>query len=83
MNKFREEYRRAVDELPKLHMDAGRVRDDLHHRRMQEKHRRMLAVKGCAAAAVFLFLGAGTAAARMIHLFVWISCFILRQSLSL
>jgi len=64
LNKFREEYRRAVDELPKLHMDAGRVRDDLHHRRMQEKHRRMLAVKGCAAAAVFLFLGAGTAAAR-------------------
>lgn len=64
MNKFREEYRRAVEGLPQLHMDAGCVRDELHRRGMREKRRRMLAARGCAAAAVFLFLGAGTVAAK-------------------
>lgn len=64
MNKFREEYKRAVEELPQLHMDAGRVQDELHHRRMRERRRRLLAVRGCTAAAVFLFLGAGTVAAK-------------------
>lgn len=65
MNKFREEYGRAVDELPELHMDAGRIQDELHHRRMQKLHRNRLLIKGgTAAAALLLFCGAGTAAAK-------------------
>lgn len=64
MRKFQEEYRRAADmELPEFHMDIKTVRDELHHRRMRVWQRRRMAVKGCAAAAVFLLLGAGTAAA--------------------
>lgn len=64
MRKFQEEYRRAADmELPEFHMDIKTVQDELHHRRMRVQQRRRIAVKGCTAAAVFLLLGAGTAAA--------------------
>lgn len=64
MYKFQEEYRQAVDrELPEFHMDAGIVQDELHHHKMLVRQRRRMAVKGCTAAAVFLLLGAGTAAA--------------------
>ncbi|MCM1025590.1 MAG: hypothetical protein NC432_04105 [Roseburia sp.] len=65
MHNFQEEYRQAVDqELPEFQMDAGIVRDELHHHKMQVRRRRSIAVKGCTAAVVFLLLGAGTAAAK-------------------
>ncbi|MDE7352600.1 MAG: hypothetical protein K2O06_06065 [Acetatifactor sp.] len=66
MDEFRKKYRQAVDEiLPELHMDAERIRDELHHRRMRQRQRNRMLVKGAAsAAAVFLVFGAGTAAAK-------------------
>lgn len=65
MDKFRKEYSRAVDELPEFHMDAGKMQDELHHRRMRRVYRNRLAAKGCtAAAALVLLCGAGTAAAK-------------------
>ena len=66
MDKFREKYCQAVDEiLPELHMDAEQIRDELHHRRMRERHRNRMLAKGCTAAAVFFLLcGAGTTAAK-------------------
>lgn len=65
MDKFRKEYGRAVDGLPEFHMDAGKIQDELHHRRMRRAYRNRLAVKGCtAAAALVLLCGAGTAAAK-------------------
>lgn len=65
MHNFQEEYRQAVDmELPEFHMDVKIVQDELHHHKMRMRQRRRMAVKGCTAAAVFLLLGAGTAAAK-------------------
>lgn len=63
MDKFQDTYREAMEELPRLHMEAGQVRDELHHYRMQKQGRNYLIRKGCAAAAVFLLCGAGTAVA--------------------
>ena len=66
MDEFRKKYCQAVEEiLPELHMDAERIRDELHHRRMRERQRkRMLIKSAAAAAAVFMLCGAGTAAAK-------------------
>lgn len=63
MRKFREAYRRAVDELPEYHMDAGQVRDELHHQRMAAARRRKAFLSAAAAACVFLICGVGTATA--------------------
>lgn len=65
MDKFREEYNRAVEELPEFHMDAGRIQDDFHHRRMRKLYRKRMLAKSCtAAAALVLLCGAGTVAAK-------------------
>jgi len=64
LDKFRDIYREAVDELPAPSMDAEDVRDELGHRRRMRQRRRYLAARGCAAAAVFLLCGVGTAAAK-------------------
>lgn len=64
MDKFRDAYRKASDELPKLRMDADSAGDELHHRRMRRQARKHLIVKGCTAAAVFCLCCAGTAAAH-------------------
>ena len=63
MRKFREAYRRAVDELPEYHMDAGQVRDELHHQRMVAARRRKAFLSAAAASCVFLICGVGTATA--------------------
>lgn len=64
LDNFREEYRRAVEELPKLHMESERVQDEIHHRRVQQKRRYQMIAKGCTAAAVLLLFGVGTVAAK-------------------
>lgn len=35
MRNFGDAYRIAMNELPKFHMDAETVRDELHHRRVK------------------------------------------------
>lgn len=67
MDKFRDAYRDAVEELPKLGMSADMVGDELHHYRMKRQRRNYLIVKGCTAATVFLLCGVGTAAAKSYH----------------
>lgn len=64
MDKFQDAYREAMEELPKLHMDAGRVQDELHHYKMLRQGRKYLITRGCTAAAVFLLCGVGTVAAK-------------------
>ncbi len=64
MDKFQNAYREAVEELPKLHMDANTVQDELHHYKMVKQGRKYLITRGCTAAAVFLLCGAGTVAAK-------------------
>ena len=64
MNKFRDAYRKAAEGLPEFHMDAERVQDDLHHRKMQMQRRKYMAARGCTAAALLLLCGAGTVAAK-------------------
>ena len=39
LEKFQDAYRETVEELPKLHMDADRVQDELHHYKMQKQGR--------------------------------------------
>jgi len=54
LDEFRKKYCQAVEEiLPELHMDAERIRDELHHRRMRERQRKRMLIKSAAAAAVF------------------------------
>lgn len=67
MRNFGDAYRDAMDELPKFHIDAETVRDELHHRRMANArlHRRL--VSAAAAACVFLICGVGAAAAANYH----------------
>lgn len=64
MDQFTDVYREAVDELPKLHMDAERVQDEVHHYKMLKQGRKYLITRGCTAAAVFILCGAGTVAAK-------------------
>lgn len=64
MDKFRDAYREASEELPRITISAEEVRDELHHCRMQRQRRKILLTRGCAAAAVFLLCGAGTVAAK-------------------
>lgn len=64
MEKFQDAYRETVEELPKLHMDADRVQDELHHYKMQKQGRKYLITRGCTAAAVFFLCGVGTVAAK-------------------
>lgn len=64
MDKFQDAYREAAQGLPKLSMDAEKVRDGMHHRRMQRQKMKYVAARGCTAAAIFLLCGAGTAAAK-------------------
>ncbi len=64
MDQFTDVYREAVDELPKLHMDADRVQDEVHHYKMLKQGRKYLITRGCTVAAVFLLCGAGTVAAK-------------------
>ncbi len=67
MDKFQDAYRSASQELPGFRMDAEKVRDEVHHYRMQRQGRKYLLVRGCTAAAVFLLCGAGTVAAKNIR----------------
>lgn len=64
LDKFQDAYREAMDDLPKLQIDADRVMDETHHYRMIKQGRRYLITRGCTAAAVFLLCGAGTVAAK-------------------
>lgn len=64
MDKFRDAYREASKELPGISISARAVQDELHHAMMQRRRRKVLIAKGCAAAAVFLLCGVGTAAAK-------------------
>ncbi len=64
MNSFRDEYRQAVEELPKFKMDAGQVQNRLHHRRIQKIQRNKMMEKSCVAAALFLICGVSVISMR-------------------
>lgn len=64
MDKFRDAYREASKELPQIRISVENVQDELHHQRMERQRRKILLVKGCTAAAVFLLCGVGTVAAK-------------------
>lgn len=63
MRNFGEAYKSAAEELPKFHMDAVQVRDELHHRKMTAARRRKTGMSVAAAACVFLICGVGAASA--------------------
>nr|WP_296440272.1 hypothetical protein [uncultured Acetatifactor sp.] len=64
MDKFRDAYREASEELPQISISAEEVRSVQLHDRIQRRRRRVMIARGCAAAAVFLLCGVGTVAAR-------------------
>ncbi len=67
MDKFQDAYQNAVRELPKFHMEAGQVSDEIHHYRMVKQGRKYLITRGCTVAAVFLLCGVGTVAGKNIR----------------
>lgn len=64
MDKFQDAYRDAAEKLPAFKMEAGTVRDELHHYKMKRRSRNYMIIKGCTAASVFLLCGVGTVAAK-------------------
>ena len=67
MRNFREEYKKSVRELPEFHMDADRVKDELHHRKMVAARRRKTMISVASAACLFLLCSVGTVAAVNYH----------------
>lgn len=63
MRNFRDAYCSAMNELPKYHIDAASVLDELHHHKMIAARRRKVFATAAAAASVFLLCGIGTATA--------------------
>ena len=64
MDKFRDAYREASRELPRMSLSVEDVRDEIHHHKMQRQRRKILLTRGCTAAAIFLLCGVGTVAAK-------------------
>ncbi len=64
MDKFQDAYRDAAEALPVFKMEAGKVKDELHHYKMRRRNRNYMIIKGCTAASLFLLCGVGTAAAK-------------------
>lgn len=64
MNKFREAYRKASEELPKYILSVEKAQDELHHRRMRHQTQKYWVMRCSMAATVFLLFGAGTVAAK-------------------
>ena len=67
MRNFREEYKKSVGELPEFHMDADRVKDELHHRKMVAARRRKTMISVVSAACLFLLCSVGTVTAVNYH----------------
>ena len=64
MDKFRDAYREASKELPRISISVENVRDEIHHHKMQRQRRKILLTKGCTAAVIFILCGVGTVAAK-------------------
>ena len=60
---FKEEYSKAMQELPEFHMDAGQVRSKAHYAGMVKARRRKMLIPAVSAACVFLLCSVGTAVA--------------------
>ena len=67
MRKFKEAYKQAVDSMPRYHISADCVTDELRHRRLLNRRRRKTAMQAAAAAVLFLACGAGTVTAMNYH----------------
>lgn len=67
MRNFKDAYKSAVNELPKFHMEAGLVQDELHHRKMEKlkRHKHMMSM--AMTASFFLVFGISTVAAMNYH----------------
>ena len=63
MLNFREEYYKELKKSPKFCMEAGRVQDELHHRKMMAARRRRMFVSVASAACLFLVCSLGTVTA--------------------
>lgn len=64
MDKFRDAYREASEELPRISISVENVRDEVHHRKMQRQRQKILLARGCTAAVIFILCGVGTVAAK-------------------
>ena len=64
MDKFRDAYREASKELPRISLSVENVRDEIHHHKMQRQRRKILLARGCTAAVLFILCGVGTVAAK-------------------
>lgn len=64
MDKFRDAYREASKELPRISISVENVRDEIHHHKMQRQRRKILLARGCTAAVIFILCGVGTVAAK-------------------
>lgn len=67
MRNFRKEYKKSIEELPEFHMDADRVKDELHHRKVVAARRRKSMISVASAACLFLLCSVGTVAAVSYH----------------
>lgn len=63
MRNFREDYKKAIKKLPEFHMDADRVHDELHHRKMVSARRRKKLISAVSAACVLILCSVGTVSA--------------------
>lgn len=63
MHNFREDYKKAIKKLPEFHMDADRVSDELHHRKMVSARRRKTVISAVSAACVLILCSVGTVSA--------------------
>lgn len=63
LRNFREEYSKALQELPEFHMDADKVRDEGYHHRMAAARRRKMFISAASVACLFLLCSVGTAVA--------------------
>lgn len=63
LHNFQNVYKEAVNELPKFHMDAATVKDEVHHRRVNCRGIRQTVMRSAAAILVFLLCGVGTVTA--------------------
>ncbi len=67
MDKFRDAYQQAAEQLPELHMDVSQAQDEFHHRRLLQRRRQKLMARGCSAAAVMCLLCGTGVAAKSYH----------------
>lgn len=63
MLNFREEYQKELKKMPAFRIEANRVQDELHHRKMKAARRRKIVMSLASAACIFMLCSVGTVTA--------------------